>query len=252
MADPTGTASRDRTGRAPARGVAALRRLLVFALLVQASAVASAELAVFTNGRVLKITSVEVEGDGARLVLEGGGVLTVPLTVVERIVDDELVPEPVALALPPTHPVVLFSEASEVPDTPYGELIYDTARHHDLSPDLVAAMVRAESAFDASAVSHKGARGLMQLMPATAVRFGVPPDSLFDPEQNLKAGVGYLKWLTERYPDAPALVLAAYNAGEGNVDRYSGVPPFRETREYIRRVYSFLGFEADPALTVTR
>jgi soluble lytic murein transglycosylase-like protein len=230
--------------------VAAFCRLLILALLVQVPSVASAELAVFTNGHVLKITSVKVEGEAVRLAVEGGGVLTVPLTVVERIVDDELVPEPVAL--PPIHPVVLFSEASEVPDTPYGELIYDTARHHDLSPDLVAAMVRAESAFDASAVSHKGARGLMQLMPATALRFGVPPDSLFDPEQNLKAGVGYLKWLTERYPDAPALVLAAYNAGEGNVDRYSGVPPFRETREYIRRVYSILGFEADSALTVTR
>jgi hypothetical protein len=250
MAEPRRSGTRGRGGGVPAATVLTVDCLLVLALVLWLPSSAVAELAVLSNGHVLKVTEVTVEGESIRLTLDGGGTLTVPLTVVERIVDDEISPEPVEL--PPLHPDVLFVEGAEIPDTPYGELIYETARRHEVSPDLVAAMVRAESAFDAAAVSHKGARGLMQLMPATALRFGVPPDSLFDPEQNLEAGVGYLRWLTERYPDAPALVLAAYNAGEGNVDRYSGVPPFRETREYIRRVYSFLGFEAESVLTLTR
>jgi soluble lytic murein transglycosylase-like protein len=145
-----------------------------------------------------------------------------------------------------------FSDSAKAPETPFGDLILDTSRRHGVSSDLVAAMVRAESAFDPRAVSHKGARGLMQLMPATAMRFGVSPESLFDPRQNLEAGVSYLRWLADRYPEAPSLVLAAYNAGEGTVARFGGVPPYRETREYIRRVYSSLGLEADSALAATR
>jgi soluble lytic murein transglycosylase-like protein len=105
-------------------------------------------------------------------------------------------------------------------------------------------MVKAESAFDPEAVSVKGARGLLQLMPATAMRFGVPPEALFEPRENLDAGVRYLKWLSERYPGDLPRILSAYNAGEGSVDRYGGVPPFRETRDYIRRIYSELGMDS--------
>jgi soluble lytic murein transglycosylase-like protein len=192
-----------------------------------------------------------VSGETVRLALSSGGSLVVPLAAIERVVDDEIVVEPES-DLPDTKLQLTFSASALVPETPYGDLIFDAARRHGVSSDLVAAMVRAESAFDPGAVSHKGARGLMQLMPATALRFGVSPDSLFDPRQNLEAGVGYLKWLTERYPGTPSLVLAAYNAGEGSVDRYDGVPPYRETRDYIRRIYSSLELDADSALTATR
>jgi soluble lytic murein transglycosylase-like protein len=102
-------------------------------------------------------------------------------------------------------------------------------------------MVRAESGFDPHAVSVKGARGLLQLMPATAARFGVAEDSLFEPITNLGAGARYLGWLAERFAGELPLILAAYNAGEGMVDRYGGVPPFRETQDYLRRIYADLG-----------
>ncbi|MCZ6727127.1 MAG: lytic transglycosylase domain-containing protein, partial [Acidobacteria bacterium] len=82
---------------------------------------------------------------------------------------------------------------------------------------------------------------LMQLMPATGKRFGAQPNELFDPEVNIEVGVTYLERLIERYADDLPLILAAYNAGEGAVTRYRGVPPFRETHDYIRRIYSFLG-----------
>lgn len=227
-----------------------LRPLLVLVLVLSWALPSDAELVVFSSGHVLKIDDLQVTGETMRLFLSSGGSLVVPLSVIEHVVDDELVDEPESL--PDIHPPMVFSDSSEVPDTPYGDLIYDAARRYGMNPDLVAAMVRAESAFDTRAVSHKGARGLLQLMPATALRFGVSPESLFDPQQNLGAGVSYLKWLSERYPETPSLVLAAYNAGEGNVDRYGGVPPFRETRNYIRRIYSSLGLEADAALAATR
>jgi soluble lytic murein transglycosylase-like protein len=83
----------------------------------------------------------------------------------------------------------------------------------------------------------------MQLMPATARRLGYPADDLLDPEINLEAGVRYVAELAARYTNDLALILAAYNAGEATVDRYHGVPPYRETRDYIRRIYSYLGVE---------
>jgi soluble lytic murein transglycosylase-like protein len=167
------------------------------------------------------------------------------------VVNDEIVIEP-EKSLPPLDLSLTFSASATAPKTPVGDLILAASRRHGVSSELVAAMVRAESAFDPRAVSHKGARGLLQLMPATAMRFGVSPASLFDPQQNLEAGVSYLKWLSDRYSETPSLVLAAYNAGEGSVDRYGGVPPYRETREYIRRVYASLGLEAESALTATK
>ncbi|HET7712509.1 MAG TPA: lytic transglycosylase domain-containing protein, partial [Thermoanaerobaculia bacterium] len=99
---------------------------------------------------------------------------------------------------------------------------------------LVSAVIKAESDYNPRIVSHKGARGLMQLMPATAVRFGVT-DS-FDPVANIHAGTKYLRWLLNRFEGNADLAVAAYNAGEGNVGKYNGVPPFRETVTYINRI----------------
>ena len=148
-------------------------------------------------------------------------------------------------------PLLRFIGSQSPPAVPYGELIYSAARRWSLNPALVAAVVQVESNFNPRAVSHQGARGLMQLMPATAKRFGVRPERLFDPEPNLYAGTRYLGWLAERYADDLPRILAAYNAGEGAVDRHGGVPPYMETREYVRRAYSALGLPK-PTTTATR
>lgn len=137
-----------------------------------------------------------------------------------------------------------FAVSHPVPPTPYGELIYDTARRHAVNPLLVAAVIRVESNFDPRAVSAKGARGLMQLMPETASRFGFEPSSLDEPEVNLEAGVRYLAWLGRRFGGDLPLVLSGYNAGHQAVERYGGVPPFPETRAYVDSVLAHLGTEA--------
>ena len=103
------------------------------------------------------------------------------------------------------------------------------------STELVEAIVRVESDFDPLTVSHKGALGLMQVMPKTGERFGVSRDDLFDPARNLDAGAAYISWLLTRYRDLD-LALAAYNAGEGAVDQYRGIPPYRETQQYVKKV----------------
>jgi soluble lytic murein transglycosylase-like protein len=121
----------------------------------------------------------------------------------------------------------------------YDDLIHAAAAKHALPPTLVEAVVKVESDFDPLVVSHKGARGLMQVMPATGERFGVHRDELFEPKRNIAAGTAYLAWLLKRYNDVD-LALAAYNAGEGAVDRYRGIPPYAETREYVRRVRAAL------------
>ena len=116
------------------------------------------------------------------------------------------------------------------------------AERYKLNPYVVAAVVQVESAFNPRAISRKGARGLMQLLPATARRFGLQrKKDLFNPQKNLEAGVKYLKWLSERFSGDAARVLAAYNAGEGAVERFGGVPPYQETRDYVSRIFGLLG-----------
>lgn len=105
-----------------------------------------------------------------------------------------------------------------------------------VSPALVLAVIAVESAGREGAVSSAGAQGLMQLMPATAARFGV--NESFDPSQNIRGGVAYLDWLLGEFGNDPLLALAGYNAGEGNVRRYAGIPPFPETRAYVPKVLS--------------
>ena len=116
----------------------------------------------------------------------------------------------------------------------YAAEIRAAAARFGVDEALVRAIVHAESAFNPNAVSHKGAQGLMQLIPATADRFNVADP--FDPAQNIAGGVQYLAWLLDRFDDNATLAAAGYNAGEGNVDRYGGVPPFDETQRYVGRV----------------
>lgn len=117
---------------------------------------------------------------------------------------------------------------------PFGSIIHQKAEKYDVDPALVAAVIEQESRFRPRARSHRGARGLMQLMPATGRWMGAR--NLYDPEQNVDAGVRYLKYLEERFDGNQTKILAAYNAGEGNVMKYGGVPPFRETRNYVKKV----------------
>lgn len=121
--------------------------------------------------------------------------------------------------------------------------IYQMAPEYGLDPALVLEVVRAESNFNPRARSHKGALGLMQLIPATARRFGVQDP--FEPLQNLRGGMAYLRWLLKRFDGNIRLMLAGYNAGEAAVERHGGVPPYRETREYVRRILRRYG-EVDP------
>jgi Transglycosylase SLT domain len=114
------------------------------------------------------------------------------------------------------------------------KLVREAAERHRLDPALIRAVIETESNWNPGAVSRKGAFGLMQLIPTTAMRFGVK--DAFNPQQNVDAGVRYLKTLIERYNGNLDLALAAYNAGEGAVDRARGVPPIRETRDYVQKV----------------
>jgi soluble lytic murein transglycosylase-like protein len=116
----------------------------------------------------------------------------------------------------------------------FDPLIVQHALNQGVRPDLVRAVIQTESAFDPYARSHKGALGLMQLMPNTAAELGVSDP--FEPEQNIRGGVAYLRRLLDRYRNNEELALAAYNAGPAAVDRYGSIPPYRETRNYVARV----------------
>ncbi|CAM2008833.1 lytic transglycosylase domain-containing protein [Acanthopleuribacter pedis] len=113
-------------------------------------------------------------------------------------------------------------------------LVTPIARSMSVDPDLVKAVIRIESANNAAAISSKGAMGLMQLMPATAQRFGVR--NAWDPRQNVRGGISYLRYLLSYFEGEVDLVLAAYNAGENAVDRHKGIPPYKETKHYVKKI----------------
>jgi soluble lytic murein transglycosylase-like protein len=172
-------------------------------------------------------------------------VLQQPVPVAESVAGGEAIP------LSPTPPRVVIDlpdsqqqSASAEPAVPpalasaavrYGAMIDDAAREYNVPPALVRAMVTTESNFNPQAVSPKGAIGLMQLMPATAKRFGAVDPA--DPRTNLRTGARYLRWLIDRFGSDLKLAVAAYNAGEGAVDKYGGqIPPYAETRDYVTKV----------------
>jgi soluble lytic murein transglycosylase-like protein len=194
-----------------------MTRLVIFLIvLLAAGPQASAEIALLSSGTTLKLEGHRFEEAMLVLVLRGGGEIGVPASAVRGFVPDEVVEE----------------VAGEEGDL--RSLAIAAAERHGLDPELVLAVVGVESAFRPEAVSPKGAQGLMQLMPGTAASLGV--EDAFDPEQNLDGGVRHLGTLLSLYGGDLKRALAAYNAGEGAVARHGGVPPFRETREYVKRV----------------
>jgi soluble lytic murein transglycosylase-like protein len=168
----------------------------------------------------------EAEGSVVRL-YENGGVTEVPASLVVHFEAEEAQPK---------SPAAAVDTSTRLPVLNAQELIAAAARRHGLPPEFVASVVSAESDFRPGAVSPKGAIGLMQLMPATAREYGADAR---DPRQNVEAGTQYLRDLLFKYQKDEHQVsraLAAYNAGPGAVDRYHGVPPYRETRAYVERV----------------
>jgi hypothetical protein len=145
-------------------------------------------------------------------------------------------PSPVSRTAAPVAPVFPTTQARR-----WTPLINQMAQREGLDPALAHAVIAAESAYRPTARSPKGAVGLMQLMPATAERFGVPRAQRHDPEANLRAGLRYLKWLIATFDGDLRLALAGYHAGEGAVQKYGNrIPPYRETQDYVRRVTGFL------------
>ena len=188
---------------------------------------ARAELVFFNTGRTLSVKGHRVDGDSLVLSLRSGGEMVCDNSIVARFAPDEVpYPEPEAESAP----VVLASS----PSVPYGDIIDRLSAQQGVPVKLVRAVIQVESAFNERARSPKGAMGLMQLMPATARQYAVTDP--YDPATNIEAGVKHLKSLLQRLP--VALALAAYNAGEATVQRFHGIPPYPETRNYVSRILS--------------
>jgi soluble lytic murein transglycosylase-like protein len=196
-----------------------LRRILLScAVLFGVAPTLRAEYVALRNGQRLHVTGYQLLGEKYRLQFAGG--------IVEVPVEEVVAIEPEDLFAPVPAPPAATA--------PFREMVKAAAARYSVDADLITSVIAAESNFDPKAVSKKNARGLMQLLPETATRFGV--QNIFDPQENIDAGTHYLRDLLARYNKDLVLALAAYNAGPERVLRFGRVPPYPETVSYIRRV----------------
>lgn len=214
-------------------------RLLMSALVLGSVSQLNADMLMFANGRSMSVKDYRIDGEVITVTLRHGGQASFDSSLIARILPAE-VPE----ADEAPRVIVATEVVESAPSTPrntkplaarpFASLINTVALKHGVDPALVHAVVQAESNYRPRATSPVGARGLMQVMPATAADFGIR--NLFDPQNNLEAGVQYLKFLLTRFDLTNA--IAAYNAGPGAVRKHKGIPPFKETQDYVRKVLS--------------
>jgi len=224
-------------------------RIAVKAVLFSAVAVAllaspatAAELAILRNGFSIRHEHRLVMGTTTRLFLlaDDSSFTDVPTEEITGYEKDLSLPLPapavshVSISVAAPSMSVKSGSVKSVRVLPLNEVVNTASATYHLDPDLVNSVIHAESGFNAHAVSPKGARGLMQLMPGTANQLGV--NDSFDPQSNVTGGSRYLRELLERYNFDLVKALAAYNAGTDRVEQYHGVPPFRETRAYVARI----------------
>ena len=198
---------------------------------------AAAEIVFLSSGRTLSVKGHRVEGESVILTLRSGGEVTCDKSLIEKIEADEVPypdPQPASAGQADGQNGTATLEA-----TPYGEIISSMSEAHGVNPMLVRALIQVESNYKPKAKSPRGAMGLMQLMPSTAREYKVR--NPFDPRANIEAGIKHLKSLIDRF--GVEIALAAYNAGEGAVMKFNGIPPYRETRNYVSKILSLAGLK---------
>ena len=210
---------------------------LLCLLIVAALPAMAADVAVLRNGFTIRHEWRQELGEVTRLYLttDGKGYTDVPTADIDHYEQDltpQSAPTPGTATAPASAPFT--SAVPPVPRRNLQEVVSSASVTHQIDPDLINSVIHAESNFNSHAISPKGAQGLMQLMPQTASRLGV--NNSFDPESNVDGGTKYLRELLELYNWDMVKALAAYNAGPQRVAQYHGVPPYRETRAYVRRI----------------
>jgi hypothetical protein len=209
---------------------------------------AFADIVFLSTGRTISVQAHRFDGDSIVLSLRSGGEVTFDRSLVEKVLPDEVpYPEPAggpsdadaAEAAEAADAAVAMGISTILENTPFGEIIGQVSEAHGVDPLLVRAVIEVESNFRPRARSPKGAMGLMQLMPATARQYQVR--NPYDPRTNIEAGIKHLKGLIDRL--GVELGLAAYNAGEGAVKRFGGIPPYRETRNYVSKILALAGLD---------
>ena len=221
----------------------ALHSALAAAVVAASTGASAADLAILRNGNSIRHERHQIVGAVTRLYLGDGasGYVEIPTEQIERF-EKDTAPPPVPVKTQPaaprnpagSSPLAAVPAHASVTPVNLNQVVSGAGERHQIDPDFINSVIRAESGFNSRAVSKKGAQGLMQLMPQTASKLGVA--NSFDPSANVEGGTKYLRELLEKYNFDVPKALAAYNAGPKRVDQYRGVPPYYETHAYIARI----------------